>query len=643
MVSRRHARECFAAIVGVLLISATSAHAFSGGITTLSFNQSTGCNACHSGGITPTVSLSGPTLVAPSSTNEYTLTITENGSQNRGGLNVSSLLGTLATGGGDAANTQTMAGTGGRTEITHTAAKLASAGLVTFTFMWTAPSSFASASLAAWGNNVNGNSNTAGDRASNASLTILNVNGTPTPTPGQTASATPTAAPTPAGLANPIRRPIRQGPITVKLDTVATGLTAPVWATGAPGVDPKYLFTVDQAGILWRIDVTNGAKSVFLDVSARLIPLGVFGPNTFDERGFLGVAFDPAYATNGLVYTFTTEPATPNPDFSTMPPATPPNSQSTIIEWHVPNPTDDNAVVDTGSARVLMRLDKPQFNHNGGCLEFGPDGRLYIATGDGGGADDQDGQPFIGGPTVGHGPNGNGQNLGVALGKILRIDPHGANSANGQYGVPADNPFVGMVGAVEEIWAYGLRNAFRFSFDPVSQALYTGDVGQNAIEEVDVIVRGGNYGWRVKEGTFFFDFNGVGAGFVTKTSPGAIPPGLSDPIAQYDHDEGLAVIGGFVYRGTAIPRLTGRYVFGEFAKTFNNDGRLFYLRKANLVKPGRKARKSRIAEFRLIGQPALGLSLLGMGQDAAGEVYVLGNGSGVPFGTTGVVQRIAPQ
>ena len=289
-----------------------------------------------------------------------------------------------------------------------------------------------------------------------------------------------------------------------------------------------------------------------------------------------------------------------------------------------------------------MRIDKPQFNHNGGAVNFGPDGMLYIATGDGGGADDQDGQPFIGPPTVGHGPNGNGQDLLAALGKILRIDPHGSNSNNGQYGIPVDNPFVGMVGVLEEIWAYGFRNPFRFSFDGPSQALYAGDVGQNSIEEVDVVVSGGNYGWRHKEGTFFFNPNGTGSGFVTKTSAGAIPPGLLDPIAQYDHDEGLAIIGGFVYRGTTIPRLAGRYVFGEFAKTFNNDGRIFYLRKANLVKPGRKARKSRIAEFKLFGQPALGLSLLGMGQDAAGEVYVLANGTGTPFGTTGVVQRIAP-
>jgi glucose/arabinose dehydrogenase len=640
MMNSRRSRARSLAIACVFVLAAASrVQAFSGGITTQNFGAA-GCNGCHFGGTMPTATLSGPTLVAPGDTNVYTLQVTEQGTQNRAGLNVSALVGTLTTGGPDSANTQILTGTGGRNEVTHTAAKLAAAGIITFTFQWTAPPSFASVSLDAWGNAVNGNSSTSGDMADQTSLTILNSLGTPSPTATPAVTATPTATPDP-GLANPIRARLRQGSRQVKLETIATGLTAPVWATAAPGVDPKFLFTVDQAGILWRIDVTDGTKSVFLDVTSRMIPLGIFGPGTYDERGFLGVAFDPGYATNGLLYTYTSEPATPNPDFSTQPPATPPDHQSAIVEWHVPNPTDAGAVVDTGSARLLLRIDKPQFNHNGGCLNFGPDGMLYISIGDGGGADDQDGQPFIGGPTVGHGPNGNGQNTGVALGKIHRIDPHGNNSANGQYGIPVDNPLVGSPGAVEEIWAFGFRNPFRFAFDGVTQALYVGDVGQNDIEEVDVVARGGNHGWRLKEGTFFFDFNGAGAGFVTGMDPG-VPSGLVDPIAEYDHDEGLAVIGGFVYRGTAMPKLFGRYVFGEFAKTFSNDGRLFYLRKKEVVKVGRPPRRSRIAEFRLVNQAALGASLLGLGQDAAGEIYVLTNTTSAPFGTTGVVQRIAP-
>jgi len=635
----RHRLRFALLLSAVALLTAGHADAFSGGITTLSFGAA-GCNGCHSGGTMPTATLSGPTVVAPDSTNEYTLQIATSGAQDRGGLNVSALLGTLTTGGSDSTGTQVLTGTGMRSEITHTAAKLASLGIVTFTFLWTAPSSFSSVDLEAWGNAVNGNFSTAGDKADHTLLTLLNSLGTPTaaPTPSPTTSATPGP-----GLANPLHPIIRAGHVTVKLETVASGLAAPVWATAAPGVDPKFLFTVDQAGILWRIDVSTGNKSVFLDVSSRMIPLGIFGPGTYDERGFLGVAFDPGYATNGLLYTYTSEPATPNPDFSTMPTGVPPDHQSAVVEWHAPNPTDPGAVVDAGSARVLLRIDKPQFNHNGGCLNFGADGLLYISIGDGGGADDQDGQPFIGGPTIGHGVGGNGQNTAAALGKILRIDPHGTNAANGQYGIPADNPLVGSAGALGEIWAFGLRNPFRFSFDPTTQALYAGDVGQNSVEEVDVVVRGGNYGWRFKEGRFFFDPNTTGAGFVTKKNlGGSVPAGLIDPVAQYDHDEGLAVIGGFVYRGTQIPQLAGRYVFGDFARTFANDGRLFYLRRRELVRSGHRAHRSGIAEFKLTGQGALGLSLLGLGRDAGGEIYVLANGTAVPTGTSGVVLRISP-
>src|SRR5262249_13220713 len=158
------------------------------------------------------------------------------------------------------------------------------------------------------------------------------------------------------------------------------------------------------------------------------------------------------------------------------------------------------------------------------------------------------------------------------LGKVLRIDPHGNNSANGQYGIPASNPFVGMPGALGEIWIYGLRNPFRFSFDSLTHAMYVGDVGQNSIEEVDVVPSGGgNYGWRLKEGTFFFHDNGPGAGYVDRINPG-VPTTLIEPVAQYDHDEGLAVIGGFVYRGAMFPHLVGHYVFGDFARSFSNDG-----------------------------------------------------------------------
>ncbi|MGH2778252.1 MAG: PQQ-dependent sugar dehydrogenase, partial [Actinomycetota bacterium] len=163
-------------------------------------------------------------------------------------------------------------------------------------------------------------------------------------------------------LEDPIPRPINKGGPQVRLEPVATGLTAPNWGISAPG-DSNRLFVTDQDGILWAIDLASGAKTVFLDVSARLVPLGAFGPGTFDERGLLGLAFHPDYPNNGLLYTFTSEPVSGPADFSTMPPGTPPNHQSVIAEWQVPNPSAAASVVDPSTRRELLRIDKPQFNH----------------------------------------------------------------------------------------------------------------------------------------------------------------------------------------------------------------------------------------------------------------------------------------
>jgi plastocyanin/glucose/arabinose dehydrogenase len=442
-------------------------------------------------------------------------------------------------------------------------------------------------------------------------------------------------------LTDPIPQAIQIGGVVVALIPIATGLTAPNWGAFAPG-DTTRLFVVDQVGTLWSIDLGTGEKSVFGDLSGLLVPLGIAGPGTYDERGFLGLAFHPDYGSNGLLYTFTTEPAENPADFSTLPSGTDADSQSVVREWQVPDPSDPASVIDPDSSRVLLRIDKPQSNHNGGALNFGQDGLLYISTGDGGGADDQG---------VGHGARGNGQNRGNVLGKILRINPTQRTAANGRYGIPRKNPFVptgaGAMGGqngctdgrCDEIYAYGFRNPFRFSFDSATGALYAADVGQNSIEEIDVVKAGGNYGWRIREGSFCFDANGEGGGFVAARSCGS--RNLINPVAQYDHDEGRAIVGGFVYRGSAIPALRGRYVFGDYARTLNNDGRLFFLARKNLVR-GNVTRKSKPLELRFIGGTRLGLSVLGFGQDAAGELYVLGNTTGVPSGSTGVVLKIVP-
>lgn len=437
----------------------------------------------------------------------------------------------------------------------------------------------------------------------------------------------------PVPLENPVPELIGIGDIHVRLETVAGGLTAPNWGASAPE-DPDRLFISDQDGILWAIPTSNAevmvsevGSNVFLDVSARLVSLGVGGPGSFDERGLLGFAFHPDYATNGKLYTYTSEPVSGPADFSTIPVDAAPNHQSVVLEWTVPNPSDPESVVDPKSVRELLRIDQPQFNHNAGAMTFGFDGMLYITLGDGGGRDDRDDGMSLGVPLVGHGCDGNGADKTTILGSIIRIDPDGTNSANGQYGVPQDNPFVGQEG-LDEIYAYGFRNPFRISFDSLTGDLYAADVGQNDIEEINIVSAGGHYGWRLKEGSFGFIFNGNQPGYVTD-HPLEHPAGLIDPIAQYDHDDGIAVVGGFVYRGLRIRPLQGRYVFGEFAQTFSNDGRLFYLDQSDAIR-----------EFPLIDQKEFAFSLLGMGQDGHGEIYALVNETGTPFGTSGKVLRI---
>jgi len=343
-----------------------------------------------------------------------------------------------------------------------------------------------------------------------------------------------------------------------------------------------------------------------------------------DERGLLGLAFHPDFARNGRLYTYTSEPAIGDADFPAQ--GTSPDHYAAVTEWRVPQPANPLWVPDPASARIVLRVAEPQANHNGGALAFGPDGMLYIALGDGGSGNDQ-------GP--GHGSIGNGQDPGTVLGSILRIDPLGTGAANGQYGIPADNPGVPpaasevggsdgcLDGYCDEIYAYGFRNPFRFSFDSRSGTLVAADVGQNQIEEIDLVVKGGNYGWNLKEGSFCFS-----SGSVSVCQPGQVPETLIDPVAEYDHDEGIAVIGGFVYRGSALPPLNGRYIFGDFAASYGGDGRLF-------VSAG-----GGIRELRLRGQDSLGLKLLGFGQDAAGELYVLANANGAPTGTSGVVLKI---
>ena len=421
------------------------------------------------------------------------------------------------------------------------------------------------------------------------------------------------------GLTDPIPEAIPLSGVQLQLSPVLEGIVAPNWGTAAPGL-PNRLFVVDQPGQIHSLDLSTGQSSVFLDVSERLVELGISGPDSFDERGLLGLAFHPGYQTNGLLYTYTSEPATGEADFSTMPEDTDPNHQSVILEWQVPTPGDPASTPDAASVREVLRIDQPQFNHDAGALVFDADRFLLIALGDGGNADDEG---------VGHVEGGNGQATDNPLGAILRIDPLGSDSANGQYGIPTTNPFFGpQAGILPEIYAYGFRNPFRISIDPETNELWAADAGQNAIEEVDRVTAGGNYGWRLKEGSFFFDPNGEDSGFVTDEPAAEVPADLIDPVAEYDHDEGIAVVGGFVYRGTEVPDLIGRYLFGDYG-TAEGGGRLFVLDE-----------NEQIQELGVAAESGFTRRILGFGRDANGELYVLANDTGTPFGESGAVLRM---
>lgn len=341
---------------------------------------------------------------------------------------------------------------------------------------------------------------------------------------------------------------------TVKLSTVVTGLNAPL-DLQEPDDGTSRLFVVEQAGTV-RI-VQNGAllPHPFLDISTKV--------HMEDESGLLGLTFHPNYARDPRFFVnYVRKLAS--------------GQLQTVIAEFRPSAADPNQA-DTGSERQLLVVDQPFSNHKAGQLAFGPDGYLYFGLGDGGGG----GDPF-----------GNGQNLQALLGKMLRIDVDSPPDPGLPYAIPADNPFANG-GGLAEIWAYGFRNPWRFSFDPPSGRMFVADVGQNRYEEVDLGQKGANYGWNIMEGMHCFD-----------PATGCDQTGLTLPIAEYDHSVGEAVIGGYVYRGT-IAELRGKYVFADLT------GKLFTLAENP---PGTWMRASLLSS---------NTDISALGQDRAGELYVL--------------------
>lgn len=423
--------------------------------------------------------------------------------------------------------------------------------------------------------------------------------------------------------------PVRAAdPIRIKLEPVATGLASPVDVTHA-GDGSGRLFVVDQVGLIHVIDGGVLLPTPFLDVSSSLVTLSGF----FDERGLLGMAFHPDYETNGRFFVRCSVPRAGDPSE----PCNDPGGfivgchSEVVVEYAVS--AGDPNVADPGSAVTIFSVDEPQFNHNAGDIAFGPDGFLYFGLGDGGGANDG-----LADVPPSHGSIGNGQNIDTHLGSIIRIDVDATPAPGLAYAIPAGNPFVGTSGA-DEIFAYGFRNPYRLSFDDGpggDGTLYVGDVGQDAFEEVDAVVNGGNYGWVIREGAHCFDPFDPGTEPASCPTTGAtLGDPLIDPVSEYTHAiGGLSVIGGFVYRGSVSPALDGRYVYGDFSADFGPTGRLYYF---DLSGPDAFLRK----EFVLTpGGGPLGQFVKGFGEDESGEVYALASDDLAPVGTSGVVYRI---
>jgi len=342
----------------------------------------------------------------------------------------------------------------------------------------------------------------------------------------------------------------------VALRRIAIGLTQPVYVVHA-GDGTGRLFVVEQAGVIRIVRDGQLLRAPFLDIRRRVIAGG--------ELGLLSVAFHPRYATNGRLFVNYTADGG--------------NLRTVIAEYRVSASNPDVADV---AERVLLEIAQPFRNHNGGLNLFGPDGMLYVGMGDGGSG----GDPF-----------NSGQRLDTLLGKLLRIDVDGA----APYRTPPNNPFVGRGSARGEIWAYGLRNPWRFSFDRGTGRLFLADVGQNAWEEVDLVEKGQNYGWNIMEGTHCFN-----------------PPtdcntnGLRLPIAEYARADGCSITGGYVYRGPRIRGLVGRYLFGDYCS-----GRVWALSETG---PGRWA-AAQLLET--------GLRISSFGEDQDGEIHIVDHSGGV--------------
>ncbi|MBT8486416.1 MAG: glucose sorbosone dehydrogenase [Phycisphaerales bacterium] len=365
---------------------------------------------------------------------------------------------------------------------------------------------------------------------------------------------------------------------TEDIPTIAIGPAFPRLSFNRPifltHAGDERLFVVEQAGRILvfenRADVERTTE--FLDIRKRV-------RMRHNEEGLLALAFDPAYATSGAFYVYYT--------------ASSPR-RGVLSRFRVSG--DDPNAADPASEEVILEVEQPYGNHNGATVLFGPDGMLYLSLGDGGWAND---------------PHEHSQNLSTLLGTVLRLDV-ARTDGDQRYAIPPDNPFVGRDDARGEIWAYGLRNVWRMSFDRVTGDLWGGDVGQNRWEEIDLIVRGGNYGWNAREGKHPFGNSRATGDFI-------------DPVAEYPRSEGISVTGGYVYRGVKHPDLVGVYLYADYSS-----GKVWGLRYENDTVTGLRqvsetgGRRVHVASF---------------GEDVAGELYICGFDR--QDGRTGRIHRVS--
>ena len=393
------------------------------------------------------------------------------------------------------------------------------------------------------------------------------VSGSPSTAPSSSgASAPPEPIPTPAATATPagsaVSEPIADDPPPVALELVAEGLESPIGVATAPS---GWLLVNERDGLVTAIHPARGERGIALDIRDRVLGQ--------DERGLLGLVLAPGWPADSRAFVHYSD-----------------RSGDTVLSEFTGSQDGDAApVLDPGSELVLLTIDQPFANHNGGQLAFGPDGYLWFGLGDGGSAGD---------------PLGNGQNPATLLGDILRLDV----SEPGGYAIPGDNPFADGSGGAPEVYLFGLRNPWRFSFDPATGALWIADVGQDAYEEIDRIdpaaAAGANLGWNIMEASHCF------------ADAGCSSDGLVLPLAEYGHDLGCSVTGGHVYRGGAVAGLRGWYLFGDYCS-----GILFGLR-SDAQAPGDG---SALAPRVLLDTELL---ISSFGTDSDGELYLTDVGGG---------------